>query len=45
MITKVLGKWTDQGNLGLGFAFLAAGVALALILQLSVLRPKTDNME
>jgi sugar phosphate permease len=45
MITKLLGKWTDQGNLGLGFAFLAGGVALALILQLSVLRPKTDNLE
>lgn len=45
MITKVLGKWTDQGNLGMGFALLAGGVALALILQLCVLRPKTDNME
>lgn len=45
MITKVLGKWTDQGNLGLGFALLAGGVALALILQLAVLRPTTDNKE
>jgi MFS family permease len=45
MITKVLGKWTDQGNLGLGFALLAGGVALALILQLVVLRPTTDNKE
>lgn len=45
IITKVLGKWTDGGNLGLGFALLAVMVALALILQLSILRPKTDNME
>ena len=44
-VTQVLGKWTDGGNLGLGFALLGAGVVLALILQLSCLRPTTDNME
>lgn len=44
VITKVLGRWSDGGNLGLGFAALAAVVALALILQLSILRPKTDDM-
>ena len=45
IITKVLGQWSDDGNLGLGFAFLAILVALALVLQLVVLKPKTDNME
>lgn len=44
-VTQVLGKWTDGGNLGLGFALLGAVVVLALILQLSCLRPMTDNME
>lgn len=36
-VTQVLGKWTDGGNLGLGFALLGAVVVLALILQLSCL--------
>ena len=44
-VTQVLGKWPDGGNLGLGFALLGAVVVLALILQLSCLRPTTDNME
>ena len=45
VITHVLGKWSDNGNLGLGFAILAAVVAIALAVQLYVLHPKTDNME
>ncbi len=44
-VTQVLGKWTDGGNLGLGFAILGGVVVLALVLQLSCLRPKTDDME
>lgn len=44
-VTHVLGKWTDGGNLGLGFAILGCIVLLALVLQLSCLRPTTDNME
>lgn len=44
-ITNVLGAWSDQGNLGLGIALLAAIVAVALCVQLYALRPKTDNME
>ena len=44
-ITNVLGKWSDNGNLGLGFAVLAVVVAVALAVQLFALRPKTDNME
>ncbi|MCH5328268.1 MAG: MFS transporter [Coprobacter sp.] len=44
-VTEVLGKWTDSGNLGLGFALLSIVVAVALALQLYFLRPQTDNME
>ena len=45
LITNILGKWSDAGNLGLGFASLAGVVVFALVLQLVLLRPKTDNME
>lgn len=44
-VTQVLGKWTDGGNLGEGFALLSVVVAVALALQLYFLRPQTDNME
>ena len=44
-VTQVLGKWTDGGNLGLGFAILGGVVVLALVLQLSCLKPTTDNVE
>ena len=44
-VTKVLGAWTDGGNLGLGFALLSIFVLVAVALQLYFLRPKTDNME
>lgn len=44
-VTQLLGKWTDGGSLGEGFAMLSIVVALALGLQLYLLRPKTDNME
>ena len=44
-ITSLLGKWTDGGNLGVGFAMLGGVVAIALVAQLYFLRPKTDNME
>ena len=44
-ITSLLGKWTDGGNLGLGFAMLGGVVAIALVVQLYFLRPKTDNMK
>ncbi|NDW08564.1 MFS transporter [Dysgonomonas sp. 520] len=43
-ITNILGKSTDAGNLGRDFAMLAVGVAVALVLQLIFLRPKTINM-
>jgi MFS family permease len=44
-VTQVLGKWTDGGSLGMGFAMLSIVVAVALALQLFTLRPTTDNME
>ena len=44
-VTQVLGKWTDGGNLGTGFAMLSIVVAAALALQLFCLKPTTDNME
>ena len=42
-ITDWLGKATDKGNLGKDFAMLAGIVALALIIQISFLRPKTND--
>ena len=45
IITKTLGQWAENGNLGVGFALMAALLVLALSLQLIFLRPKTDNME
>ena len=44
LITQVLGRWADNGNLGLGFALMAAALGIALLLQLTVLRPTTDNL-
>lgn len=43
-VTEVLGKWTDGGSLGQGFAMLSIVVTVALVLQIYFLRPKTDNM-
>ena len=45
LITQVLGRWADNGNLGLGFALMAAALGIALLLQLTVLRPTTDDLE
>lgn len=44
-VTQLLGKWTDGGSLGEGFAMLSIVVTIALGLQLYFLRPQTDNME
>ena len=43
-ITNVLGSWSDNNNLGLGFALLSVVIALVVVAQLVLLRPKTDNM-
>jgi hypothetical protein len=42
-ITDLLGKSTDAGNLGSGFAILALVVLAALVVQLLFLRPKVRN--
>lgn len=44
-ITNWLGKSTDAGNLGRDFAMLAGIVLLALIIQLSFLRPKVNDFD
>ena len=44
-VTHLLGKWTDGGNLGMGFAVLGGIVIVALALQLACLRPTSDNVE
>lgn len=44
-VTQLLGRFSDNGNLGEGFALLCGVVLLALCLQLYFLRPTTDNMD
>ncbi|MBQ9184678.1 MAG: MFS transporter [Bacteroidales bacterium] len=43
--TMVLGSMKDSGHLGLAFALLGLVTALALIVQLTVLRPTTDDKQ
>lgn len=45
IITEVLGNWAAKGNLGQGFAYMSAIIAVAVALQLLVLHPKTDDMK
>ena len=42
-ITDLLGRSTDAGNLGKSFAMLSGIVLVALIIQLSFLRPKAND--
>lgn len=44
-ITNVLGKSIDDGNLGRDFALLAVVVAVAVVLQLVMLRPTVADMK
>jgi MFS family permease len=44
-ITDWLGKATDQGHLGKDFAMLSVVVAVALVIQLTTLRPKAGMAE
>lgn len=44
-VTHILGRFTYGGNLGTAFAVLGSVVLAALILQLSCLKPKADNVE
>ena len=43
--TQVLGRMQDGGHLGAAFAVLGVVTALALLVQLTVLRPTTDDMQ
>ena len=46
VVTQLLGRLKDSGmDLGVCFAFMGIVVTIAIVLQLAVLRPKTDNME
>ena len=46
IVTQLLGKLKDGGmDLGVSFACMDAVVAVAVILQLLFLKPKSDNME
>jgi len=42
-ITDLLGKSSAAGNLGKSFAILGVIVLIALIVQISFLRPKVNN--
>ncbi|MBN8686733.1 MAG: MFS transporter [Chitinophagales bacterium] len=42
-ITDLLGKSTDKGNLGKDFAMLAGIVLIALLIQLTLLKPTTND--
>lgn len=42
-VTELLGRSTDSGNLGRDMALLSIPVALAIILQLSILKPITTD--
>jgi MFS family permease len=44
-VTKILGQSVDAGHLGRDFAFLGIVIVIAIILQLTVLKPKTANMQ
>lgn len=43
VITGLLGKWADAGNLRSSFAMLSVVVVIAIILNMIVLKPKTIN--
>ena len=45
MATNVLGSLAQDGQMGLGFVIMAGALVLAILLQLTVLKPKTLNME
>lgn len=45
VVTQILGKFGDDGDLGYGFALLAGIVAIALVLQLATLKPKVQDMQ
>lgn len=44
-VTDFLGKATDAGHLGRDFAFMAVIVLVALVIQLSFLRPRVNDFD
>lgn len=44
-VTTLMGRWSDDGNLGASFAWLAVPLVIALLLQIIILKPKTDNIQ
>lgn len=45
LVTQILGDWAQDGDLGLGFAYMAAILIVAISLQLTVLKPTSDDMK
>lgn len=45
LVTTLMGRWSDDGNLGASFAWLALPLVIALLLQIIILKPKTDNKQ
>lgn len=45
LVTQILGDWAQEGDLGLGFAYMAAILVVAIFLQLTVLKPTSDDMK
>lgn len=43
--TQILGKWAEGGNLDLAFAVLGCIIAVALVAQITILNPTTDDMQ
>jgi len=43
LVTSLLGKSSDSGTLGYGFALMAVVVVIALLVQISFLRPKVND--
>ena len=43
LVTSLLGKSSDSGTLGYGFALMAGVVLIALLVQISFLRPKVND--
>ena len=43
LVTSLLGKSSDSGTLGYGFALMAIVVVIALVVQISFLRPKVND--
>ena len=43
LVTSLLGKSSDSGTLGSGFALMAGVVVIALVVQISFLRPKVND--